>query len=106
MRLKMTDEQKGMLASTIAYIIFGFSYLFSKMALGVTEPMILLTLRFTVTFIGLNLLLLTGVFKVNFKGKNLGGAIRLLDRVRDEENHVGVGQGARDELHHRLLQLV
>ena len=77
MRLKMTDEQKGMLASTIAYIIFGFSYLFSKMALGVTEPMILLTLRFTVTFIGLNLLLLTGVFKVNFKGKNLGGAILL-----------------------------
>ena len=73
----MTDEQKGMLASTVAYIIFGFSYLFSKMALGVAEPMILLTLRFTVTFIGLNLLVLTRVVKVNFKGKPLGGAILL-----------------------------
>lgn len=73
----MTEEQKGMLASTVGYIIFGFSYLFSKMALGVAEPMILLTMRFTVTFIGLNLLLLTRVFKVNFKGKNLWGAVLL-----------------------------
>ncbi len=73
----MTDEHKGMLASTIGYIIFGFSYLFSKMALGVAEPIILLTMRFTITFIGLNFLLLTRVFKVDFKGKKLGGAILL-----------------------------
>ena len=52
----MTKEKKGMLAATIAYSIFGLSYLFSKMALGVTEPMILLAVRFSVTFVILNLL--------------------------------------------------
>ena len=36
----MKNEQKGMLAASAAYIIFGFSYLFSKMAMEVTEPMV------------------------------------------------------------------
>jgi drug/metabolite transporter (DMT)-like permease len=56
-------------------MIFGLSYLFSKMALNVAEPMILLCVRFTVTFIALNLLVLTGVMKLNLKGKKLVGPI-------------------------------
>ena len=32
----MVKEKKGMIAATIAYTIFGLSYLFSKMALEVT----------------------------------------------------------------------
>ena len=35
-----------------------------------------------------------------------GRAFALLDGVGDVEYHVGVGQRARDELHHRLLQFV
>ena len=73
----MNEEKKGMLAATIAYSIFGLSYLFSKMALNVTEPMLLLGARFTVTFIVLNLLVLTGVMKLNLKGKKLLGPILL-----------------------------
>lgn len=69
--LKLNDERKGMLAASIAYIIFGFSYLFSKMALNITEPIILLCARFTVTLITLNILVLTHVVKINLKGKPL-----------------------------------
>ena len=73
----MTKENKGMLAATIAYSIFGLSYLFSKMALGVTEPMILLAVRFSVTFIVLNLLVGCKIMKLNLKGKKLLGPIML-----------------------------
>jgi len=68
---RLTEEHKGMLAATAAYIIFGFSYLFSKMAMNVAEPFILLLARFTTTFLVLNLLVLTGVCKIHLKGKNL-----------------------------------
>ena len=71
----MKNEQKGMLAASAAYIIFGFSYLFSKMAMEVTEPMILLASRFTVTFLVLNLLVVTRVLKLDLKGKSLLGPI-------------------------------
>ncbi len=73
----MTREKKGMLAATIAYSIFGLSYLFSKMALGVAEPMILLAVRFSVTFIVLNLLVGCKLMKLNLKGKNLLGPVML-----------------------------
>ncbi len=73
----MNDEQKGMLAATIAFVIFGFSYLFSKMALNLTEPAILLGARFSVTFVALNLLVLTRAMKVHFRGKPVGAAILL-----------------------------
>ncbi|MBQ2726039.1 MAG: DMT family transporter [Clostridia bacterium] len=68
---KLNDEQKGMLAATVTYIIFGFSYLFSKMAMDITSPIILLCARFTLTFITLNILVLTGIVKINLKGKPL-----------------------------------
>lgn len=64
-----------MLAAGVAYSIFGLSYLFSKMALNITEPMILLVARFSVTIIVLNLLVVFRVLKLNFKGKNLTGPI-------------------------------
>jgi len=60
-----------MLAASIAYSIFGLSYLFSKSAMNITEPMILLCVRFFVTLVLLNLLRFCGVMKCNFKGKNL-----------------------------------
>ena len=67
----MSEDKKGMLAAGVAYSIFGLSYLFSKMALNITEPMILLVARFSVTIIVLNLLVVFRVLKLNFKGKNL-----------------------------------
>lgn len=73
----MSGEKKGMIASSVAYVIFGLSYLFSKMALNVADPIILLCLRFTVTFAIMNLLIALRVLKLNLKGKKLGGPILL-----------------------------
>lgn len=73
----MSEEKKGMLAAGVAYGIFGLSYLFSKMALNVTEPMILLCTRFSVTLLVLNLLVATRVLKLNLKGKKVIGPILL-----------------------------
>ena len=73
----MTKEKKGMLAATIAYSIFGLSYLFSKMALDITEPMILLSVRFSITFLVLNLLVFCKIMKLDLKGKKILGPILL-----------------------------
>ncbi len=71
----MTDKTqlKGMWAALAANIIFGFSFLFSKMALTVAHPLLILAVRFTVAFIALNLLVLFGFVKVKLKGKKKGG---------------------------------
>ena len=69
------EERKSMLAAGIAYSLFGLSYLFSKMALNVAEPSILLFVRFSVTFVILNLLVLLRVMKLNLRAKNLLGPL-------------------------------
>jgi len=66
-----TEEKKSMLAAVGAYSIFGLSYLFSKTALEVTDPAILLCCRFAVTVILMNLLVIFRVLKLRFRGKNL-----------------------------------
>lgn len=73
----MNEERKSMLAAGIAYSIFGLSYLFSKMALNIAEPMILLCVRFSVTFVVLNLLVGTKILRLHLRGKNLLGPILL-----------------------------
>jgi len=73
----MTEEKKGMLAASLGYGIFGLSYLFSKMVLNITTPMILLCVRFTITFLVLNLLAFTRIIRIDFKGKSLIGPICL-----------------------------
>lgn len=62
-------EIGGMAAALIANIIFGFSFIFSKLALDVAHPLVILAVRFTVAFLALNILLLTGKITLNFKGK-------------------------------------
>ncbi|MBR4282084.1 MAG: DMT family transporter [Clostridia bacterium] len=59
----------GTLGALIANVIFGFSFLFSKLALEVAHPLVIISVRFTVAFIILNILWAFGVFKLNFKGK-------------------------------------
>lgn len=73
----MTDKNqiKGMLAALTANLIFGFSFLFSKTALLVAHPLLILAVRFTFAFAALNLLILFGLVKVKFRGKKLGGLI-------------------------------
>ena len=59
----------GLLAALASYTIFGFSYLFTKVALEVTTPFVLLSARFTVAFLAMNLIVLTGKVKLDLKGK-------------------------------------
>lgn len=65
----MDKNITGSLAALVANIIFGFSFLFSKVALGYANPLIILAVRFTVAFLVLNLLWLFGIVKLNLKGK-------------------------------------
>lgn len=70
--LDMNNERRAMLAAAAAYCIFGLSYLFSSVALDVVgDPVILLAIRFCITFVALNILVATKIMKLELKGKNL-----------------------------------
>ena len=66
---ELSKKTKGILASLVVNVIFGFSFLFSKSALDYAHPLVILSARFTVSFLVLNLLWLFGAFKLNLKGK-------------------------------------
>lgn len=68
----MLKMKKAVLFAILGNVIFGFSFLASKIALRTVDPVLLLAIRFTVAFVVLNVLLLLGAFKVRFKGKSLG----------------------------------
>jgi len=57
------------LAAVSGHIIWGFSYMFTRVALQTTSPNIQLAARYTLAFIVMNLLLLTGKFKLSLKDK-------------------------------------
>ena len=68
---KSGNKNYGALAALFANIIFGFSFLFSKLALNFANPLIVLQVRFTVAFVVLALLALFGIVKINLKGKQV-----------------------------------
>jgi len=55
----------------LGYSIFGFSIMFSKIALNLTSPFVLIGARFGVAFLILNILLIFRKKKLHFKGKKL-----------------------------------
>lgn len=65
----MAKTTKATFAAMLGYGIFGFSFLFSKVALELAAPSVLLALRFLTAFAVLNLVLLTGKEKLALKGK-------------------------------------
>jgi drug/metabolite transporter (DMT)-like permease len=68
------QQRLCVLFAFLGYSIFGFSFLFSKRALGVATPYVLLTVRFGVAFLLLCAMRLTKRFAVNFnlRGKRVG----------------------------------
>lgn len=56
-------------AQIAASVIFGLSFLFSKLALNLTTPFVLLGVRFIAAFLVMNLLVLSGRVHLNLKGK-------------------------------------
>lgn len=68
----MRKTHKAMWAAFGGNCIFGFSFLFTKVALRVTTPSVLLAWRFLLAFAVMNLLLLTGKIRLSFRGKPVG----------------------------------
>ncbi|ABR49814.1 protein of unknown function DUF6, transmembrane [Alkaliphilus metalliredigens QYMF] len=64
-------EYLPVLAGIVVAVVFGFSFMFTKEALGVVAPFHLLGLRFMVATTVLTILKLLGLIKINFKGKRL-----------------------------------
>ena len=69
----MKTRTKALIAVILGNSIFGFSFLFSKIALELTVPSVMLAVRFTVAFLALNLVVLfgklTGKLQFSLKGK-------------------------------------
>ncbi|MDO4976954.1 MAG: DMT family transporter [Eubacteriales bacterium] len=65
----MKKETLGFLGVLTGNVIFGFSFLFSKIALEVTIPSVLIAVRFTVAFLLLNVVVLFGKYIKNSEGE-------------------------------------
>lgn len=68
---------KGAAAALAANTIFGFSFIFGKMALKTAHPLIILSVRFIIAFAVMNILLLSGRIKINLKGRKKGKLIAM-----------------------------
>lgn len=64
-------NKKALAAVIIGNSLFGFSFLFSKIALSMTTPAVLIAVRFTAAFLVLNLLVLAGTHMKGKDGKPL-----------------------------------
>lgn len=67
--MNMKQKYFPYIASTIASIIYGLSFLFSKRALNVASPFSLLSFRFFIAFIAMTLLISLKIIKVDYKNK-------------------------------------
>lgn len=75
--MKMDSTAKASLAAFFSNVFFGFSFLFSKQALGEASPLVLLAYRFLLAFLLMNILIATKTVKVSLKGKDLRPLILL-----------------------------
>lgn len=72
MKVHSNDSRIGTAGALLANIIFGFSFLFSKMALNTgAHPLMILSLRFTLAFAVMGTAALTGIIHIRFRGKPL-----------------------------------
>ena len=59
------------LAAIAGNTFWGFSFLFTRTALGVAHPNVLLSVRFILAFLGMNAMLLLGKGRISLKGKKI-----------------------------------
>ncbi len=67
--MKNKERLLGMGAALVANVIFGFSFIFSKLALTAAHPLIILSMRFTVAFLVMCILVLSRAVRVDFRNK-------------------------------------
>ena len=73
----MQASTRATLMALTGYSIWGFSFLFSKLAMGSASPLVMLAVRFAVSFLTLNLLALSGKVNFHLRGKPLGPLLLL-----------------------------
>lgn len=73
----MQKNKLALLFLLLANIIFGFSFLFAKVAFDTVPPMVALAIRFSIAFILLNLLVVFRLAKLRLGGKDLRGLLLL-----------------------------
>ena len=71
------NNKKAIIAALIGNSIFGFSFLFSKIALDYVTPIVLLAIRFDISCLVLVALVCLKIIKVDYKNKNLKPLILL-----------------------------
>ncbi len=68
----MSKTKMAVLAALVAQVIFGFSFMATKIALGISSPLTVIANRYMVATLALTLVLLTGKFSISLKGKKVG----------------------------------
>lgn len=74
---RKSTQTTAMAATVICHIIWGFSFMFSRMALESASVFQLLSHRFVLAFLGMNLLLLTGKIRMDLRKKGIGPLLLL-----------------------------
>ena len=77
MSMEKRRRIKGIIVQIIAEVMFGFSFMFTKGATSRATPLQLLSWRFMTAAILFFILALLGVFKVNYRGKDLKAVLLL-----------------------------
>lgn len=76
-KMKKLKEYLPYLAGILVSTIFGFSFMFTKNSLEIMSPLQILAYRFTVAAVLLSILKITGIIKINLKGKRAGSLLIL-----------------------------
>lgn len=69
--MKQNDLIVGSLCAVCCEILYGMSYIFTKQATEIASVLSLLSWRFFIAFLIMNLLVAIGLLKIHLKGKNL-----------------------------------
>lgn len=69
--MKSSNQKKAYLSAFLYALIIGFSFLFVKLALSVTNPLNALAHRFTIAFVAVSIPVLFGWIKLNITFKDL-----------------------------------
>lgn len=67
----MTNSKKAIMAVALGNSIFGFSFLFSKIALDHAVPSLMVAMRFTTAFIVMNIIVFAGTLIKKHNGEPL-----------------------------------
>ncbi len=68
----LNKERRAMLATTVSHIFWGFSFMASRTALDTASMYLLLSHRFLLAFLIMNVLILLGKGTISLKGKRIG----------------------------------